>query len=151
MGFITGYTSCPIPQYQVCTFVGFPDGASCKESACNAGDTRDAGSVPGGEDPLKKEMATHSSILAWEIPWTEESSRWHSPQGCRVRHDLGHMLTSVHMETYTLSYNLHKESCVELGKPKWGDTGTSPGSATYHIMWLYAGNFTSPGLTFLIL
>ena len=26
----------------------------------------------GGEDPLKKEMATHSSILAWEIPWTEE-------------------------------------------------------------------------------
>ena len=27
----------------------------------------------GGEDPLEKEMATHSSILAWEIPWTEES------------------------------------------------------------------------------
>ena len=26
----------------------------------------------GGEDPLEKEMATHSSILAWEIPWTEE-------------------------------------------------------------------------------
>ena len=28
----------------------------------------------GGEDPLEKEMATHSSILAWRIPWTEESS-----------------------------------------------------------------------------
>ena len=28
---------------------------------------------PGGEDPLEKEMATHSSILAWRIPWTEES------------------------------------------------------------------------------
>ena len=28
----------------------------------------------GGEDPLEKGMATHSSILAWEIPWTEESS-----------------------------------------------------------------------------
>ena len=27
----------------------------------------------GGEDPLEKEMATHSSILAWEIPWTEET------------------------------------------------------------------------------
>ena len=26
----------------------------------------------GGEDPLEKEMATHSSILAWEVPWTEE-------------------------------------------------------------------------------
>ena len=35
----------------------------------NAGDV---GSVPGEEDPLVKEMATHSSILAWEIPWTEE-------------------------------------------------------------------------------
>ena len=29
----------------------------------------------GQEDPLEKEMATHSSILAWEIPWTEEPSR----------------------------------------------------------------------------
>ena len=32
----------------------------------------------GQEDPLKKEMATHSSILAWEIPWTEESGRLQS-------------------------------------------------------------------------
>ena len=29
----------------------------------------------GGEDPLEKEMATHSSILAWRIPWTEEPGR----------------------------------------------------------------------------
>ena len=33
------------------------------------------------EDPLKKEMATHSSILAWEIPWTEEPGRSSSPRG----------------------------------------------------------------------
>ena len=32
----------------------------------------------GGEDPLEKEMATHSSILAWEIPWTEELGRLQS-------------------------------------------------------------------------
>ena len=32
----------------------------------------DAGSILGWEDPLEKEMATHSSILAWKIPWTEE-------------------------------------------------------------------------------
>ena len=38
----------------------------------NAGDVRDPGSIPGQEDPLEKEMATHSSILASEIPWTEE-------------------------------------------------------------------------------
>ena len=34
---------------------------------------QDAGSVLGQEDPLEKEMATHSSILAWKIPWTEET------------------------------------------------------------------------------
>ena len=32
----------------------------------------------GQEDPLEEEMATHSSILAWEIPWTEESGRLQS-------------------------------------------------------------------------
>ena len=32
----------------------------------------EVGSIPGQEDPLEKEMATYSSILAWEIPWTEE-------------------------------------------------------------------------------
>ena len=35
----------------------------------NAGDVRDAGSILGWEDPLEKGMATHSSILAWRIPW----------------------------------------------------------------------------------
>jgi len=36
----------------------------------------DPGLIPGlGEDPLDKEMATHSSILAWKIPWTEEPGR----------------------------------------------------------------------------
>ena len=35
----------------------------------------------GREDPLEKEMATHSSILAWKIPWTEESGRLYSPWG----------------------------------------------------------------------
>ena len=36
----------------------------------------------GLEDPLEKEMATHSSILAWKIPWTEEPSGY-SPWGCK--------------------------------------------------------------------
>ena len=38
----------------------------------NAGDARDEGLPLGQEDPLQKEMATHYSILAWKIPWTEE-------------------------------------------------------------------------------
>ena len=41
----------------------------------------------GREDPLEKEMATHSTILAWEIPWTEEHSRLQSVRIQRVRHD----------------------------------------------------------------
>ena len=42
----------------------------------------------GGEDPLEKEMATHPSILAWEIPWTKEPGRLLSTGSQRVRHDL---------------------------------------------------------------
>ena len=41
----------------------------------------------GGEDPLEKEMATHSSILAWRIPWTEEPGRLQSMGLQRVEHD----------------------------------------------------------------
>ena len=37
----------------------------------------------GQEDPLEKEMATHSSILVWEIPWTEGSLAGCSPWGCK--------------------------------------------------------------------
>ena len=42
---------------------------------------------PGQEDPLEKEMATHSSILAWRIPWTEEPGRLKSMGLQRVRYD----------------------------------------------------------------
>ena len=41
----------------------------------------------GREDPLEKEMATHSSTLAWKIPWTEEPGRLQSMGSQRVRHD----------------------------------------------------------------
>ena len=41
----------------------------------------------GWEDPLQKEMATHSSTLAWKIPWTEEPGRLQSMGSQRVRHD----------------------------------------------------------------
>ena len=41
----------------------------------------------GQEDPLEEETATHSSILAWEIPWTEEPGRFQSIGSQRVGHD----------------------------------------------------------------
>ena len=46
-----------------------------QETTCNSGDM---GQSLGQEDPLGKEVATHSSILAWEIPWTEEPGRLQS-------------------------------------------------------------------------
>ena len=41
----------------------------------------------GPEDPLEKEMATHSSIVAWEIPWTEERGSLQSMGSQRIEHD----------------------------------------------------------------
>ena len=41
----------------------------------------------GGEDPLEKEIATHSSTLAWKIPWTEKHGRLQSMGSQKVRHD----------------------------------------------------------------
>ena len=54
-----------------------------KESACNAGDL---GSIPGREDPLEKGVSTHSSILAWRIPWTENLAGY-STWSHRAGHD----------------------------------------------------------------
>ena len=42
----------------------------------------------GWEDPLEKEMAAHSSIFAWEIPWTKEPGGLQAMGSQRVRHDL---------------------------------------------------------------
>ena len=50
----------------------FPLLAQTLKTACNAGDP---GSILGQEDPLEKEMAIHSSVLAWEISWTEQLGR----------------------------------------------------------------------------
>ena len=63
---------------------GVPGGSVCKGSSCNAGDL---GSIPGQEDPLEKEMATHSSILAWRNPWTEEPGELQSMRSQRIRQD----------------------------------------------------------------
>ena len=50
----------------------YPGGSDGKESAYSVGDP---GSILGSRRSLKKEMATHSSFLAWRIPWTEEPGR----------------------------------------------------------------------------
>ena len=50
--------------------MGFPDGSVVKNPPANTGDAQVQSLGP--EDPLEKEMGIHSSMLAWEIPWTEE-------------------------------------------------------------------------------
>ena len=62
----------------------FPDGSHSKESACNAGDL---GLIPGSWRSLKRGIATHSSILVWKIPWTEEPGRLQSMGLQRIRHE----------------------------------------------------------------
>ena len=66
------------------SFIAFPVGSEVKASACNAGVTGDTGLIPGLGDPLEKEMATHSNILAWEIPWPEEPG-WLQSMGSQSR------------------------------------------------------------------
>ena len=67
--------------------MGFPGGSMGKEPACNAGDTTDTGSIPGlGRSPGGGHT-THSSILAWRIPWTEEPDRLQFIGSQRVGHD----------------------------------------------------------------
>ena len=73
---------------------GFPAGSGAMNLPVSAGDTETQVQSLGWEDPMEKEMATHSSIVAWRIPWVEE------PGGllswvCRVRHDWAR----VHMHT----------------------------------------------------
>ena len=85
--------STPLVKYQgvqlldpmVC--LGLPQWLSDKEPACSEGTTGDAGSIPGLERSLEEGIATHSSILAWRIPWTEEPGRVQSIGSQRVRYE----------------------------------------------------------------
>ena len=58
--------------FQATVILGFPAGSDGKESACNAGDPS---SIPESGRSLRERTATHSSILAWRIPRTEEPGR----------------------------------------------------------------------------
>ena len=58
-----------------------------KNPPASAGDTRDMGSIPESERSLEKEMATHSSTLAWRIPWTEEPGGLQSVESQIAGHD----------------------------------------------------------------
>ena len=76
---------------------GFPHSSVHKESACNAGEL---GSIPRlGRSP-EEEMAIHSSILAWKIPWTEEPGRLQSmgSQESDTTYQLNHIMWKAGMD-----------------------------------------------------
>ena len=74
----------PDPGIEPGSYWSLPGGSDSKASACNVGDP---GLTPGSGRSLEKEMATHSSTLAWKIPRTEEPGGLQSMGSQRVRHD----------------------------------------------------------------
>ena len=88
--------------YYMGYWLGFPGGSDGKESACNLGDL---GSIPGKKDLLEKGMATHSSILAWRIPWTKEPGGLQFMGLQRVGHDWA-------TNTFTLLFLLYSKTLL---------------------------------------
>ena len=65
----------------------FPGGSEVKNLPASSGDTRESVWSLGREDPLEEEMTTHSSIPAWEVPWTGEPGRLQFMGSQRAKHD----------------------------------------------------------------
>ena len=83
-----------------------------KNTPANVGDIRDMGSIPGSGRSPEEGMATHSSILAWRIPWTEETGWLQSMGSYRVRHHSVTKITTKERPTETLKkeYSIHSFS-----------------------------------------
>ena len=96
---------------------GFPGGSDGKESACDAGDRVQS---LGREDPLEEEVATHSSILAWRIPWTEEPGRLQSMGSQRIRHETEQLSIHAYRHKYTdLFVRRQVQEYSKVGFPWW--------------------------------
>ena len=68
----------------------------------------------GQEDPLEKEMATHSSILSWRIPWTEEPGELQSMGSQRVGHDQSNLAHTAHVNNANRVCNAYYASDIPL-------------------------------------
>ena len=78
----------PVEIFPLLMLWGLSGGSVVRNLPANIGDARDTGLIS-GLDPLEKEMATHSKILAWEIPWIEEPGRY-NPWGHSGYNPWGH-------------------------------------------------------------
>ena len=86
------------------TTTSFPGSSDGKASACNAGELV-------GKIPLEKEMAPHSSTLAWKIPWMEEPGRLQSMGSQRIRYDWATSLalTTTRESLHTATKTQHNQ------------------------------------------
>ena len=114
-----------------------PDGLAGKESACKA---LDMNLIPGLGWSLEEEMATHSSILAWRIPWTEEPGRdMYSPWVAKSWTQLGmHALSAIKhhkVNLYDWYATISKGNC--LVKKKSADGKSTIMSFTFKILYVY--------------
>ena len=75
-----------VTSWGTCGFVGFPDGSAVKNLLAMEETQETRVQSLGQEDPLEEEMATHSSSLAWKIPWTEEPGGLQSMGSQRATH-----------------------------------------------------------------
>ena len=133
------WTYAPEPRNRNCwglvpQLLGSPSGSARKESACNAGEQ--AWSL-GLEDPLEKEIATHSSILAWEIPWTEEPGGPQSVGSQRVGHNWA---TCIWIYGHSTEAHTHTVHAPQQEKPpRWEGYATKLGSSP-HLLQLEEKN-----------
>ena len=119
-----------------------------KNPPANAGDAERWVWSLGQEGPLKKGMATHSSILAWKIPWTEEPGGLHSMGLQRVQHDLAtNTFTFTTLQTGEASalspaFTLGKDQTqVFLAETPGDSSGRSPWGIS-HLSWSDGGGGT---------
>ena len=107
--------------------VGFPGGSDGKESGCGVGDQVQS---LGWEDPLEKEMATHSSILAWKIPWVEEPSRLQSMGLQRVGQDFQTIVEVMKIMVTSLKRSHACIATVHASNPAVGHHQPTPSLET---------------------
>ena len=112
--------------------MGFPGGSDSNESACNVGDQ--VWSLD-WEDLLEKGMATHSSILSWRIPWTEEPGGLQSMGLQRVGQDWA-TKTHAHTHTHTHTHTYTQRGVVGREEGKWAKSNKLlPNSKESHVSW----------------
>ena len=102
---------------------GFPSGSTVKNLPV-VQETRVWS--PGREDPLEEGMATHSSVLAWRIPWTEEPGRLQSTGSQRVGHDWSDLAgTHACILTGMRWHHIFKKLILQVSLPLWASVTSS--------------------------